>query len=58
MKKIKILINLLINYTKNHLQDNVIDKKEYASLCNICTKYFDENKKDFFYMNIKKIKVS
>ena len=44
---IKILSNLLINYRKS-LQDNVIDKKEYDSLCNIFTRYVDENKNESF----------
>ena len=32
-------------YTKS-LQDNVIEKTEYESLCNIFTKYIDENKNE------------
>ena len=31
------------------LQDNIIDKTEYESLCNIFAKYVDANKNDFFY---------
>ena len=39
---------------RKSLQDNVIDKNEYESLCNIFTKYLDENKnKSFINMNIK-----
>ena len=30
------------------LQDNVIDKREYKSLCNIFTKYVDQNKNESF----------
>ena len=30
------------------LQDNVIDKTEYDSLCNIFTKYIDEKKNEYF----------
>ena len=30
------------------LQDNVIDKNEHESLCNIFTKYFNENKNESF----------
>ena len=30
------------------LKDNVIDKNEYESLCNIFTKYVDENKNESF----------
>ena len=33
---------------RKSLQDNVIDKKEYESLCNIFTKYIDENKNESF----------
>ena len=30
------------------LQDNIIDKSENESLCNIFTKYVDENKNEYF----------
>ena len=30
------------------LQDNIIDKNEYKKLCNIFTKYVDENKNESF----------
>ena len=33
---------------RKSLQDNVIDKNEYESLCNIITKYVDENKNESF----------
>ena len=33
---------------RKSLQDNVIDKIEYDSLCNIFTKYVDENKNESF----------
>ena len=33
---------------RKSLQDNVIDKTEYESLCNIFTKYIDENKSESF----------
>ena len=33
---------------RKSLQDNVIDKSEYESLCNIFTKYVDENKNGSF----------
>ena len=33
---------------RKSLQDNVIDKNEYESLCNIFTKYVDENKDESF----------
>ena len=33
---------------KKSLQNNVIDKTEYESLCNFFTKYIDENKNDSF----------
>ena len=33
---------------RRSLQDNIIDKKEYESLCNIFTRYVDENKNQSF----------
>ena len=33
---------------RKSLQDNVIDKNEYESLCNIFTKYINENKNESF----------
>ena len=33
---------------RKSLQDNVIDKNEYESLCNIFTKYVDQNKNESF----------
>ena len=33
---------------RKSLQDNVIDKTEYNSLCNIFTRYVDENKNESF----------
>ena len=33
---------------RRSLQDNIIDKKEYESLCNIFTRYLDENKNESF----------
>ena len=33
---------------RKSIQDNVIDKSEYESLCNIFTKYVDENKNESF----------
>ena len=33
---------------RKSLQDNVIDKTEYESLCNIFTKYVDQNKNESF----------
>ena len=33
---------------RKFLQDNAIDKTEYESLCNIFTKYVDENKNESF----------
>ena len=33
---------------KKSLQDNIIDKSEYESLCNIFSKYVDENKNESF----------
>ena len=33
---------------KKSLQDNIIDKNEYDNLCNIFTRYVDENKNESF----------
>ena len=33
---------------RKSLQDNVVDKNEYESLCNIFTRYVDENKNESF----------
>ena len=33
---------------RKSLQDNIIDKTEYDSVCNIFTKYVDENKNESF----------
>ena len=33
---------------RKSLQDNVIDNTEYESLCNVFTKYVDENKNESF----------
>ena len=33
---------------RKSLQDNIIDKTEYESLCNIFSRYVDENKNDSF----------
>ena len=33
---------------RKSLQDNIIDKNEYKKLCNIFTKYVDENKNESF----------
>ena len=35
-------------FDRKSLQDNIIDKTEYESLCNNFTKHVDENKKEFF----------
>ena len=41
---------------RKSLQDNVIDKREYESLCKIFTKYVDE-KKWFFNTHVYKNKI-
>ena len=33
---------------RKSLRDNIIDKSEYEILCNIFTKYVDENKNESF----------
>ena len=35
-------------FYRKSLQDNVIDKSEYESLCNLFTKYIDQNKIESF----------
>ena len=43
---------------RNPLQDNVSDKVEYESLCNIFTKCVNETKKSIFFINMNiKIKL-
>ena len=37
---------------RKSLQDNVIDKIEYESLCNNFTNYVDETKNDSFFINL------
>ena len=36
-------------FYRKSLQDNLIDKNEYESLCNIFTKHVDENKNESFF---------
>ena len=44
---------------RKSLEDNVINKTEYGSLCNIFTRYIDENKNEPFYINMNiKIKLN
>ena len=59
MKEIKILLYLTDNLYRKSLQDNVIDKTEYDNLCNIFTKYVDQNKNESFFINMNiKIKLN
>ena len=54
-------IKSLYKLYRKSLQDYVIDKNEYESLCNFLTRYVDENKNDFFFINMninRKIKIS
>ena len=41
-------INSFDNLYRKSLQDNIIDKTEYENLCNVFTKYVDENKNESF----------
>ena len=41
-------IKSFVKLYRKSLQDNVIDKNEYETLCNIFTKYVDENKNESF----------
>ena len=44
---------------RKSLQDNVIDNTEYESLCNVFTRYVDENKSESFFLNMNiKIKLN
>ena len=44
---------------RKSLKGNTIDKTEYESLCNIFTKYVDENKNQHFFINLNiKIKLN
>ena len=44
---------------RKSLQDNVTDKTEYENLCNIFTRYVDENKNESFFINMNiKIKLN
>ena len=42
---------------RKSLQDNIIDRTEYESLCNFLTKYIDENKKNLFSKGEDKNKI-
>ena len=39
-------------FYRKSLQDNIIDKNEYESLCNIFTKYVGENENESFFINM------
>ena len=45
-------------FYKKSLQDSIIDKTEYESLCNIFTKYVDENENESFYKYEHKNKIN
>ena len=47
------LLNLSKLYRKS-LQDNVIDKTENESLCNIFTKFVDETRNESFFKHEQK----
>ena len=47
-KRHQLTNNTFEKLYRKSLQDNVIDKNEYESLCNIFTKYVDENKNESF----------
>ena len=54
--------NTIISFDKLYrksLRDNIIDKTEYDSLCNVFTKYVDDNKNECFFINMNmKIKLN
>ena len=41
-------IRSFANFCRKFLQDNIIDKSDYESVCNVYTKYIDETKNEFF----------
>ena len=45
MKETNKLVKLLKNFSKESLQDKLIDKSEYDSSCNVFTRYVDEMEK-------------
>ena len=45
----QITIKYFDELYRKSLQDIVIDKTEYESLCNVFTKYVDDNKDEFFF---------
>ena len=57
MKVTNKLLNLSIKLYRKTIKDNVIDKTDYDSLCNIFTKYVDEIKMNLFYKHEYKNKI-
>ena len=53
----QLTIKSFDNLYRKSLQDKIIDKNEYESLCNIFTKHVDENKNEFFFKYEYKIKI-
>ena len=53
----KISKDLLIDYKRRSLQDNLIDKIEYECVCKNFTKYLYETKLNLFLKRTYKIKV-
>ena len=45
-EKDQLTIKYFDKFYRKSLQDNIIDKSEYENLCNIFTKYVDENKNE------------
>ena len=50
LKNVTKQLNLTLNYTENLYK--VIDKNEYESLCNTCTKYVDETTRNASFLKI------
>ena len=44
----QLTIKSFDKFYRKSIQDNIIDKTEYDSLCNVFTKYIDENKNESF----------
>ena len=56
-EKYQQTIKTFQNIYHKSLQDNMIDKNEYESQCNIITRYVDETKNEFFYKHEHKSKI-
>ena len=58
MKKIDKQLNLLIKLYRKSSPDNLIDKNDYESLCDIFTKYLEGTKNEFFLNMSEELKLN